>query len=291
MGFLDRLIRRRASGAGSARSAVSSAAVVVPPHADSPGSLPGAGPAQVGDVALPPGRPVHADPGYAMPGEPAPPGPALWITDGPVADAPLVWQRLVAVFPTTGLWPLLCGGMSHEPGRPWDDGELAPVPEAAIGDDVEGVLSEQWEVGDEALAPFDADFPRLARRMPEPAEPVRVAALRLPAKARIGLVPCRRPADAPALVGWLGPVNVLDPARLSTVLRSWEERIGALVVGLDFDVATLVLTRPPVTDDDALAFAAEVAAACPDAVQQGTGTLRRLADGLRGERIIPLWWD
>ena len=93
------------------------------------------------------------------------------------------------------------------------------------------------------------------------------------------------------MVGWLGTINVVEPARLSTVLRSWEERFGAMPVRLEFDVATLVLARPPQSTDDALAFAAEVAAACPDAVMQGTGTLRRLADGLRGQHTLSLWWD
>jgi hypothetical protein len=82
-------------------------------------------------------------------------------------------------------------------------------------------------------------------------------------------VSCRRPADAIGVAGWTGAINVWQrPAQVSAVLRSWEDRFGAIVVGLGFATITLLVPRPPTTDDDALRVAAEVAALCPDALWQ-----------------------
>jgi len=50
--------------------------------------------------------------------------------------------------------------------------------------------------------------------------------------------------------------NLMEAAPLSTVLRSWEDRFGAMLVGLEFDIATLIVTRPPQTEQDALLKAA-----------------------------------
>jgi hypothetical protein len=37
--------------------------------------------------------------------------------------------------------------------------------------------------------------------------------------SQLGLVSCRRPADAVALAGWLGAVNVTGAAQVCAVLR------------------------------------------------------------------------
>jgi hypothetical protein len=87
-------------------------------------------------------------------------------------------------------------------------------------------------------------------------------------RSRIGLVSCRRPADPIGVADWLGALNVWQqPAKVSAV-RFCEDRLGAIVVGLGFATITLLVTRPPETDDDALWVAAEVAALCPDGLWQ-----------------------
>ena len=63
-------------------------------------------------------------------------------------------------------------------------------------------------------------------------------------RARIGVVSCRRPADAVALVGWTDAINVRPAAEVSAVLRSWEDRFGTILVGLGFATITLMITRP-----------------------------------------------
>ena len=72
-------------------------------------------------------------------------------------------------FPATGLWPLVLGTLASDDRRPWDDGELGPVPESEVeAFDPLRVLAAGWAeslvpIGDHPrvahLAPFAAPFP------------------------------------------------------------------------------------------------------------------------------------
>jgi hypothetical protein len=162
--------------------------------------------------------------------------------------------------------------------RPWEVGEFEPATEADVDAlDARQVLEtgwhdgvvpidNPWPPGTGPLAPFGSTFPGLAPAGPE-TDAVAVE-LRAGGRARIGLVSCRRPADAVALIGWTGAINVRPATELSAVLRSWEDRYGAMLVGLGFATMTLLVSRPPTDIDDAVQLAAEVAAFCPDALWQ-----------------------
>lgn len=79
----------------------------------------------------------------------------------------------------------------------------------------------------------------------------------LPA-ARIGLVPADRPADVLPLIGWQGAVNgFATPLPIAAVLRSWEDRFGARLLEVGFDVIRLLADRPPRTVEHAQRVAAE----------------------------------
>jgi hypothetical protein len=103
-----------------------------------------------------------------------------------------------------------------------------------------------------------------------------------------------------ARAGWTGAINVRSSAEVSAVLRSWEDRFGAILVGLAFATMTLVVTRPPTSDDDALRVAAEVAALCPDALwqpesswpyDQREATLEALSRQFVRQHVWHLWFD
>lgn len=275
-----------------------------PAKASEPTALPPAGPLRLGPLVLGPGRPIIA---RDIRDEPL--RAALWATDDVVPDAVAAWAALAEQFPTTGLWPLLLHDLYDGSGRPWANGELEPRTEADIDAlDVREVLERGWDdclvpirnpwpAGTGPLAPFGPEFPGLAPRQPV-SSIVRMA----PAvgSARIGLVSCRRSADAVALAGWLGAINVTGPTEVSAVLRSWEDRFGAVLVGLGFATITLLVTRPPTTDDDALAVAAELAALCPDALwqpealwpyEQREPTLDRMSRRPVRESVWRLWFD
>jgi hypothetical protein len=118
----------------------------------------------------------------------------------------------------------------------------------------------------------------------------RKAALGL--EGHLGLVAVSRPADAPAVLGWMGPVNHFDDMGwLATVPRSWEDRFGAYAVGIGFDTLTLGVEHPPTDLKQALAVAAEHFAACPDNIYQGVGSLQAYAKDLIGSHVWTFWWD
>jgi hypothetical protein len=172
--------------------------------------------------------------------------------------------------------------------------------------DAEALLARMW-VGctagaeDEVLAdlaPFGPAWPGIAIRptiVDDPDETADASAETLRAgapAARLGLVATDRGADAIAVVGWTGPLNHDgDTGRFAAVLRDWEGRFGARVVGVGFDTLHLSVAAPPRTEDDALHVAAEHFAFCPDNVWQGSGTLTDYARDILGERTWGFWWD
>ncbi|WP_181784924.1 DUF4253 domain-containing protein, partial [Pseudonocardia pini] len=78
-----------------------------------------------------------------------------------------------------------------------------------------------------------------------------------------------------------------DPNRLATVLRSWEERFGAVVTELAADRLTLTVATPPWTMPEAERVAAEHVAVCPDLAAR---SLRGYAARLCGARVWRLRW-
>ena len=153
---------------------------------------------------------------------------------------------------------------------------------------------EDQEETAELLAPFSRSFPGMAPATdglaslagPEEA----VASLDEP--MRIGLVLASRPADTLVSIGWQGAANYHGTAApLTVVLRSWEERFGATVMHVGFDTVDLLVERPALSRQAALAVAAEHFAFCMDNIYQGAGSIRRYAAGLPGTAIWSFWWN
>lgn len=234
------------------------------------------------------------------------PEPLLWLSDGPV-DAP------AAAYPAP---PGLRTVLLHDrqgPQRWWDRPEaLAPGRTSHPGEHrAESVLRAYWDgvvpdpeegaEGAELIAPFGRDWPGLAPPGPPGADPgagADVLARELIrdgwfARPRLALVPARRGADVPAALGWSGPVNrEPDTARVSAVLRSWEDRYGVRLLALGFDTLEPHVAAPPRTLAEALPAAAEHLAFCPDNVWQGAGSVRAYAaEVLVGLAHWSFCWD
>ncbi len=278
-------------------------------RAQQPGDLPSATAASLDGVALPAGHLVEVDPTYVAVPDEAPSGPVAWVSDAPVPRLGPLWSELAARFPETGVWPIVLEPLTTDDNRQWWDGELDPTlsrqPDELDGVDVEATLSGWWSdsmpsaaeleddefaaLVDESLTPFGRTFPGTAAA---PGGEPRTTTSAPGAAGHLGLVPVERPADAPAVLGWTGPINYYnDIGPLTTVLRSWEDRYGAVVVGLGLDTLSMVARRPPQTEDEAAALAAEHFAVCPDLVWQGTETVGDYASLLRGQVTWAFWWD
>ncbi|MFD3525182.1 DUF4253 domain-containing protein [Streptomyces sp. NPDC058653] len=232
--------------------------------------------------------------------------PLLWYADEPAS--PRAWADLLPARRTAGLHPLLVhGGHRKQWPEAWD---LNPESVSYPGDhDAEDVLAGFWEYATEedewpglAAAPATAED-EAGDREGEAADPddeaAEIASLLTDEGswmhgARVALVPARRSADIPAAIGWSGPVNhEEDVARLSAVLRSWEDRFGIRVVGLTFDQLVVSVAFPPTTQDEAEAVAAEHYAFCPDNINQGrhTSLSAYATHQVLDQPAWTFWWD
>ncbi len=225
------------------------------------------------DLDLPPGGLLCRDDD--------PSAPVAWVSEP--GDHLELWRQLVTSFPDTGLWPVL--DPPAEAGSPLD---AEVVAEPGQPGDAEALLRRLTRDG--GLDPDRAwrgSWAGLASGT-DPGQLTIVVPQRV---SRITLVPARRPADVPWRLGWLGPANHdLYGAEVTTVLRSWESRFGAVLTGVGFDLLTLDVTAPPTSAAQRSLLAREHYALCPDNIDQGAGTLAAYADLLR-ERHWHLWWD
>jgi hypothetical protein len=224
--------------------------------------------------------------------------PLLWLADEPAT--PGTWTAFQQTPRTYGLLPLVVDvGGSH--GGP-EDWELMPDEMSYPGDhDAEEVLADFWEAcaADGEKWPGLADEPETSRAADPDTVAAEIADTLLehggPHKdPRFALVPARRSADIPAAIGWTGPANhENDVARLSSVLRSWEDRFGIRVVALGFDHLLVSVAAPPTTHADAEALAAEHFAFCPDNILQSSApTLPAYAERrLLNQPAWHFWWD
>ncbi|MFE5796732.1 DUF4253 domain-containing protein [Streptomyces sp. NPDC056503] len=251
--------------------------------------------------------------------------PYLWSGHGP--GGPAAWPALRPAARTAGLLPVLLGGegdldgwrlMPETMSDPaehdaedvlagfWDDYLASEVPEEERDPRVTAAVGERFGEQPgyaEVVAPFEAGWPGLGPALPPRTDPDRAAAdlaeaLTEPgswlAEARPALVRARRSADIPAVIGWTGPLNhENDVARLSAVLRSWEDRFGVRVIALTPAHLVVSVAAPPRTAEEAEAVAAEHFAFCPDTLARGgPDTLRDYArEALLDSPVWTFWWD
>ncbi|KMS90602.1 DUF4253 domain-containing protein [Prauserella rugosa] len=238
-------------------------------------------------LTLPPGRMHHG----------------LWVSEDPITD-PALYLGCVAAFPRTGRWPVL---IPHDPrfeasGQDWIDDR----PWSAPTDDLIGacepadILASWWRgpcCDGTCLEPVGAAFPGLARRSPLRSDPLAEAGntgSRLVAggRYRLGITEVDRPADVPAALGWQGMLRTTEHADLlSTVLRSWEDRFGAVLLAVGYDALHLSVAAPPKTRHRAELLAAEHRAFCLDQFSAQPGTLGDVGAGLVGARLWSFWWE
>jgi len=236
-----------------------------------PGSLPDDGSPVLAGIALPAGRRVVAVEGDA-------PTPVAWVSNHLLDTDELkgLVRGLAAVFPRTGLWPLQATGLGDgDLSRPWHDGEL-DGPDERVLDPLAVLADDQPE------------FAGLAEAVPGPG--LTAAELELGGPGGLLLVPVDRPANVPKALGWLGATNAdLVGEPLSCVLRSWEDRFGATLVGIGFDTLLVQAPRAPWGDQLDLLLG-EHYAWCPDNIDQGMEREEYLV-GLSAWTHWSFWWD
>ncbi|MFB9720581.1 DUF4253 domain-containing protein [Planobispora longispora] len=248
-------------------------------------------------VELPPGDVVWPDPGYARILTYT--RPAFWLSDEAVSGG--LWAALRAEHPRSGLWPVLL----EDSVQPWSAGQVAPDAVEEIDNyRIAPFMAEVWSDwvsrahADqlEILEPFGARCPGPAAPGSPGADPGEVAdwyaGLVAERRTPLGLVAVERGADALAAMGWQGALNHNEwMVPLAAVVRSWEERFGARLVGMGFNTLDLSVAAPPLTMEHALHVAAEHWTFCPDSVVYGAGTLIDYAEQIVGRNAWSFWWD
>jgi hypothetical protein len=249
---------------------------------------------------LPDGQVVWPDPSFArLPSTRSPTRPAFWLSDEPVSGE--LWAKLRAAHAETGLWPLLL----EDSMQPWSTGQVAPDAPALIDNFEAGAfMREVWsdwlaqahpdQIED--LYPFGRECPGLAEPGVPVAEPNAVAdwyaCVLAERRPLLGLAAASRGADALVVMGWQGAVNHNEwVVPMAAVVRSWEDRFGARVVGVGFNTLELSVAAPPVTPEHAVRVAAEHWTFCPDNIIQGPGNLVDYGEQLLGKYFWSFWWD
>lgn len=245
----------------------------VPFFASRPGDVPASGEPTIAGIQLPAG--------IACPGDGP---PTYWRTLEPIDDPRRLTSPLAGAFAQTGLWPLLYA-WEEDPENYWFGGPGVPHDLAV---DIDEVMHSQWESWKQATwgpKPIFAEFPGLAEPQGaseegasgDPFALINDDARRAswePTRSLL-LVPCRRPADVLAVVGW--DFSQMPYPIMTALLRSWEERFAAVPVQIDLATITLNVGRPPQTHTQAQRLVAEFAAVCELAIDKDDDWLDRTA--------------
>jgi Domain of unknown function (DUF4253) len=236
----------------------------VPFVASRPGEVPPSGAPTIAGIDLPAG--------IACPHDRP---PAYWRTVEPVEDPGRLTSPLAEAFARTGLWPLLYA-WEEEPEHYWFGG---PGVSDDLPVDIEEVMRSQWESWKQATwgpKPIFPEFPGLAEAQATSADGASGDPFALvnddarraswdPMPSLL-LVPCRRPADILAVLGW--DFSQMPHALMTALLRSWEERFAAVPVEIDLATIVLNIGRPPQTEAQAERLVAEFAAVCEFSVHE-----------------------
>ncbi len=220
---------------------------------------------------------------------------------GPIRlDDLALYRRLLLEAPFTGRCPVLLSGRAPAVAAVGRD--PAPALAAVEHRDAAAVLAERYPPGcryhSDCLAPFGASFPGLAPAttgvaLLTPAEIAVTAVVVAEGSggSGLGFVPVARPADVPAALGWSRVGGSRDDGvGVSAVLRSWEDRFGAVLVRVGRATLELAVAAPPWERSECLAIAAEHFAFCDDTYHDNPGTLRHYANGLRGATRWSFRW-
>ncbi|NNG20033.1 DUF4253 domain-containing protein [Naumannella sp. ID2617S] len=234
-------------------------------------------------VGLPAGRLIRVN---GADGQPVPLG---WLSDR-ADDFTEEWYAVADRFPSSGIWPVKLGGATAlEPG--WLSGGVgSPRP---VTEDAEALLARTYAAAEGLpdLEPWRTEWKGLAQA--EAARDDRAEVRPLAGSHALLLVPVTRPADVPAALGWTGAeAYEYLGASVSAVLRSWEDRFGAVLVGLGADRLRLSVARPPRFEEQALRLAGEHYGLAPDVIDQtDDGDLEAYADHLIDRRDWDFWWN
>jgi hypothetical protein len=212
----------------------------------------------------------------------------IYLLRVPATQALSQWEVLRNLVSETGYWPAIGWDIFKKP--PWKDDVVQDIIEEGLRIDV-----QQWFEEEASRTRIDEDRER--RYADNPYDPL-VFLLHLkrfpytpPPLVPIALVPTSDCWEVPAYL----PVqaNDWDPSLAVSValLKYWNERWGAEVVGMTLGVLEMRVLRPPTTWEEAFELAKEQYLYCPDLVDQQAWSVNALAKMLLNSPVWRFWWD
>lgn len=105
------------------------------------------------------------------------------------------------------------------------------------------------------------------------------------------LIKAARPSEVFAVLGY-GDWNDCPAPHIHVALHKyWFKKFKSSLVTLQSDVVECFVGEPPSEKDDVSTLAREQYAYCYDIVEQGAGTLGKLASSLQASKYWYFWWD
>lgn len=217
------------------------------------------------------------------------------------------WKKMQSLSPRTGHWPIILGAPDDLRHR--DFSELPKDEQVretlAYADTIrvpEWFTSRHQERLDDLLECNEGEDPSgffaAIGDWPEGVRPSTSLYTAFDSTSRkphreviVALVPTEIGWQAPAYLGFGNWNECPEAAAHCAVFKYWQERRGAQLAAITGDVVEAVVERPPTTRDDAAALAQEQYEYCADIVEQGTGTISRLAASLLNAPLWFFWWD
>jgi len=207
------------------------------------------------------------------------------------------WSRLARKFPRSGEWPIFVAPDTFRWGR--DRAAEEAFFETGVG------IREVFHLGPSAWGVAEDDYcfecgntrDRTGELSIESAQDDFVTLGELDVAADATSTPtvvrAARPCQSLLEIEWPGILNIgWNPAEAMIILRSWEDRFGAVPLSISDSTLSLVVARPPRTIEEARMVAREHLHFCPyDTQFHGFGGISPYVAKLVGSRVWNFWWD
>lgn len=219
----------------------------------------------------------------------------------PGENAIQIWERLAEMTDGFDYWPILLGDEETADSillfAGDDSDESLPSPEQIL-DDAKDIDFTTWlEEQTAFVTDSSGQLPTDGQTYPASGADHRYMTPRDISSGAfldtvvIAIVPAANSWESAAFLKW-GCWNAVPcPEEHVAVMREWNERYGAEVVAMSSDIVEMRVARPPTDWDSALQLAYEQYVYDSDIVNQGTGSIERLAPYLVGSSGWSFWWD
>jgi hypothetical protein len=114
---------------------------------------------------------------------------------------------------------------------------------------------------------------------------------RIKPEVYLGLAKIEKPWHLPAILKYGGWHACPEPEVHCAFHRQWQERFGAEITGMSSAVVECAVKNPPTDRKAATILAWEQYWYCADNVEQGCGSVSRLAATLMNSPYWYFWWD